>query len=221
MKTVLRLAFLIGALLFVAVPFAQSSDKPLSGVGLENIMAFSRLLAYVRYFHPSDAVADTDWDQFAMAKIESVETASTPVELAQQLEALFKPYAPTISIYANTQTPPALEIPAAPKSGAVTFFVHEPVRDFARPNPADPIRVMPGRRVSVEILPDGSLPTKHLYIGRAGLPTPTEIAVPLPNQPLVLPLNSSLTLRLPIALYSQEKRTLPRTGNPPSTKIGK
>ena len=40
---------------------AVAGDAPLSPRGLENLIAFTRLLGYIRHFHPSDQAAATDW----------------------------------------------------------------------------------------------------------------------------------------------------------------
>src|SRR6185295_10626140 len=38
--------------------------RPLTARGLENLVAFTRLLGYVRHLHPSDEGADADWNSF-------------------------------------------------------------------------------------------------------------------------------------------------------------
>ena len=64
--------------------------------GLDNLVAFSRLLGYVRYFHPSDQAAATDWDRFAIDGVRAVEGAKDPDALARVLERLFRPIAPSV-----------------------------------------------------------------------------------------------------------------------------
>src|SRR5262249_1901287 len=63
------------------------ADPPraLNERGLANLIAFTRLLGYVRHFHPSDEAAATKWDSFAVQGMLSVEDAKTPDELAQKL----------------------------------------------------------------------------------------------------------------------------------------
>ena len=66
--------------------------------GLANLVALTRLLGYVRYFHPTQAVADTDWDLFAVQAARQVEAAPTPDELAGALQAAFQGVAPTVRL---------------------------------------------------------------------------------------------------------------------------
>ena len=63
----------------------------------------------MRYFHPSDEAAAAKWDQFTLDGVAAVEAAKSPQELAASLEKLFKPIAPTVSVYITGQAPPARE----------------------------------------------------------------------------------------------------------------
>ena len=49
--------------------------RPLTARGLENLVAFTRLLGYVRHFHPSDEAAAADWDTFAIEGVSVAEGA--------------------------------------------------------------------------------------------------------------------------------------------------
>ena len=71
---------------------------PLSDRGLMNLVAFTRLLGYVRYFDPADSAAATDWDAFAIAAVDSAEAARTPGELAATLTRMFRPLDPALRI---------------------------------------------------------------------------------------------------------------------------
>jgi hypothetical protein len=66
----------------------NEAPRALSAGGLENLVALTRLLGHVRYFHPSDAAATADWDRFAVEAIGVVEPAKTPAELASRLTDL-------------------------------------------------------------------------------------------------------------------------------------
>ena len=79
------------------VPRVEPPRK-MSDVGLENVIAFVRLLGYVRYFHPSDQAQDVDWDSFAVRGIRAVESAGSGRILAQELQSLFTPIAPTVRV---------------------------------------------------------------------------------------------------------------------------
>jgi hypothetical protein len=86
----------LGAASFEAIGKMVSADepaRPLEGRGLENLVVFARLAGLVRYFHPSDQAAGTDWNRFVLAGVESVEKATSPEDLAHILTARFLPIA--------------------------------------------------------------------------------------------------------------------------------
>ena len=86
MKIQFTLAILLGWLLLGPVPPASAAagdvlPRPLTSQGLTNLTALTRLIGYVRFFHPSDQVAglaNADWDALAMAGVERVEAARNP-----------------------------------------------------------------------------------------------------------------------------------------------
>ena len=82
-----------------AVGEGAEPARPLSERGVENLAAFTRLLGYVRFFHPSDGVAEADWERLALAGVQRVEGAAGPEELARALEELFRPLAPSVRVY--------------------------------------------------------------------------------------------------------------------------
>jgi hypothetical protein len=75
--------------------------RALKGRGLDNLVAYARLLGYVRYFHPSDQAANTNWDQFAIEGVPAVEGAKDADALARTLESLFHPIAPSVQVFAT------------------------------------------------------------------------------------------------------------------------
>lgn len=85
----------------------NEAPRPLSSRGLSNILAFTRLMGYVRHFHPSDQAAKTDWNSFTVTGIRQVEGAKTRKDLLEKLNQLFKPIAPTIAIYSGVKPPPS------------------------------------------------------------------------------------------------------------------
>lgn len=119
MPRVARLCFLLILCLFAA----PASAQPLEGRGLDNLVAFTRLLGYVRYFHPSDAAADTNWNAFAIQAVKEVERAKTPEELAGRLEALFRPVAPTVQVY-PTGKAPKMPRELMPRDAAIVAWRH-------------------------------------------------------------------------------------------------
>ncbi len=78
-----------------------------SDPSIQNLRAFAKLYGYVRYFHPSDAAADTDWERLAIHGVRHVQDASTRTELRTRLDSLFSPIAPTMALYNSDEPPPA------------------------------------------------------------------------------------------------------------------
>ncbi len=93
------------------------ADPP-RGEQVENLRAFATLYGYVRYFHPSDAAANTDWDAFAIHGVRQVRNAANRAELRAELEALFEPIAPTIQLYRTGNEPPTPADVLAPSDTA-------------------------------------------------------------------------------------------------------
>ncbi len=71
---------------------------PLGDRGVQNLAAFARLYGLVRWFHPSDAAVNANWDQLAISSIPDIERSSDPAELAEALRQVFMPLAPTLEI---------------------------------------------------------------------------------------------------------------------------
>jgi C-terminal processing protease CtpA/Prc len=80
--------------------------RPLQGRELDNLVAFTRLLGYVRYFHPSDQAAAADWDQIAIEGVLACLAAKDASDLAQILKKTFKPVAPTLRVFRTGENPP-------------------------------------------------------------------------------------------------------------------
>lgn len=79
--------------------------RALQGRELENLVAFTKLLGYVRHFHPSDAVEGADWNGFAMAGVTATEGAQSPTDLAAKLQTFFQPLAPTVRVFVTGKAP--------------------------------------------------------------------------------------------------------------------
>src|SRR5262245_30250142 len=96
---------------------AGEPPRPLEGRGLDNLVAFARLLGYVRHFHPSDQAAGADWDRLAVEGVRAVESARGPEELARRLQEFARPVAPTVRVFPSGVVPPLPEGLAAPPKG--------------------------------------------------------------------------------------------------------
>lgn len=85
------------------------SARPLDERGLSNLVAFARAYGDLRFFHPSDESAAADWEDLAWKGVRAVEDAPSPAVLAQRLQRLFMPIAPTAAFFVKgRQTPKAL-----------------------------------------------------------------------------------------------------------------
>ena len=98
---------------------APSPPTPLPEQGLDNVVAAARLLALVRFFHPSDeAVGVGSWDHVAVTLVEQAEPAATPAALAAALQDAIAPIAPSVRVWAGTiADAPEIPVPA----GATEF----------------------------------------------------------------------------------------------------
>ena len=120
-----RVLFLGVWLLLVGVAARPATAQDTSGPpaeaqadtaqAVENLRAFAKLYGYVRYFHPSDAASATDWERFAVHGARQVEGAASRAALKETLEALFRPIAPTVQIYASDGRPPITPAAALPE----------------------------------------------------------------------------------------------------------
>jgi C-terminal processing protease CtpA/Prc len=107
-------ALLLTGLVLFAAP-VDDAPRPLQGRAPDNLVAFTRLLGYVRHFHPSNEVAATNWDHFAVRGVKAVEGARDSAELARVLSDLFRPIAPTVRVFVTGEPvpdPPDLRPPA-------------------------------------------------------------------------------------------------------------
>lgn len=167
------------------VPAAEAA-RPLSPRGAENLAAFARLLGYVRYFHPSDPSAATDWNAFAWSGVRAVESAPDAARLAAVLDSLFRPVAPAIVIRAGAPgAAPALPPPSG-DSARVVWWRHYGV------GPGGERAMYTSARVSLPL--GGALPD----------------SVPDPARPLRAELGGGVSVVMPMALYADAGGTLPR-----------
>ncbi len=72
--------------------------RPVTERELTNLTAFAKLYGYVRFFHPSDQAANTDWEDFAIEGVRKVADADSAAALIARLQQIFQPIAPTVRI---------------------------------------------------------------------------------------------------------------------------
>jgi hypothetical protein len=182
---------------------------------VENLRAFATLYGYVRYFHPSDAAANTDWDAFAIHGVRQVRNAANRAELRAELEALFKPIAPTVQLYRTGREPPPPADVLAPSDTAglnLVAWQHRGV-SFSREN-------IP-RSHRLQYIPEAdSLRTyRSVRLNRPPGRAPLFKARPDPGETVTKPLRRGLSAQLPLALYSRDGRTLRPDDAPSPTAL--
>lgn len=183
-----------GTLWFDAASFevigeAGAGNEPpraLSQRGLDNLVAFARLLGYVRYFHPSDQAAAEDWPAFAIDAVARAETADSPGALVQLLGALFKPLAPTLDVFLTAQPP-------SPRAAA--------------PPSSESLRLLAWEHHGVDLgNPRNIYTSKRIEISESSAAKDGSNDVEL----LTKELGSGVTCRLPLAVYADDEGTWPR-----------
>jgi len=169
----------------------QIFQKPsvLDQKGLENLVAFTRLLGYVRYFHPSDQASQTDWDRLAWRGAQAVEDAKTPPELADKLEDLFRPIAPTIRVF------PTGNFPKLPQ--ALIYNQDGP-----------PLKIMTWQHHGLGTSPNIPIYwSKRISAPAEGNNIPENF--PDPAKPFQTELGAGVSCLVPLAVFSRSGQTIP------------
>lgn len=163
--------------------------RPLTARGLENLVALTRLLGYVRHFHPSDEAAATAWDTFAVEGVLAVESAGNANELADKLSAQFRRVAPTVRVFPTGQRvplPPELTPPANVSGLQIVSWKH---KGFGPTTPKDA--------------------TYHSERVRTELNTGSGQNSSDPRKPFTADLGGGVSCLVPLALFADAKGTLP------------
>jgi C-terminal processing protease CtpA/Prc len=190
----------LGSTAFEAIAKTAADDepaRPLDARGLDNLVAFTRLVGLVRYFHPSDQASAADWHRFVLAGVQRVEAAAGPEDLARKLSALFLPLAPTVRVFASSRPePPAAEL-LAPPAG------------IAKP------RIVAWRHLGLGIGTNGgggaysSERIDNLTPPLDPEEAPHQAPLPEPGKPLAADLGGGVSALVPLALYAGDHGTLP------------
>ncbi len=158
--------------------------RPLGERGLENLVAFTRLLGYVRFFHPSDQAAAADWERLAMAGVERAEPAAGAVELAAALAELFAPIAPALAVFPTGTAPPPLPAAVAAEAAGTN---------------GEPLRLVGWKHHGVHL--GSALPQAIYRSERAGAAA---------GEPFAADLGGGVSISMPLALPAGAGGTLPR-----------
>lgn len=163
--------------------------RALAGRGLDNLVAYTKLLGYVRHFHPSDAVEKADWDRMAMAGVPVAEEAKDPADLAERLQKFFAPIAPTVRVYVTGQKPTT---PAVPKDPTANGIVTWDNTGFGGGN------IPAGQSV---------YHSKRVFAPKSATSTD-------PASTFVADLGGGVSCEVPLVLYARNGAALPRTVDP-------
>jgi len=169
--------------------------RPLTKQGLENLEAFTRLLGYVRHFHPSDEAAAADWDSFAIEGIRVVEDARNAPDLAKRLEEIFRPIAPTVRVFPTNARPRLPDEIKAPQGVPSLEIISWRNQGFGQ-KATQQFSPYKSERVSKDA-PRGKIP--------AGSPDPLK--------PFMTSLGGGVSCLVPLALFADAKGTLPHVAS--------
>jgi Peptidase family S41 len=186
-----------------AAPRLQA-PRPLSARGLTNLVAFARLLGYVRYFHPSDQAAAADWGSFAAAAVAELDpnpAATAPIDgdsLAAALQRLFAPLAPTLRVFATGRRPPSLDL--GPPAGV----------------PPAELRVMGWRHIGLGVSGRPSSFSSVRVTSEPAGPGKPALGSLDPRVPFAADLGGGASCLLPLAVWADAAGTLPHAPGAPA-----
>jgi C-terminal processing protease CtpA/Prc len=89
---------------FVLAIFPSLCFSQLSRQQLRNLVAFSKTLGYVQYFHPADEAKLGIWDDVAINGSKMMLDVKNDQELLQKLKSIFLPVAPSVQFSDNAKT---------------------------------------------------------------------------------------------------------------------
>lgn len=185
---------------FLPLSFSLArAESRLDERALDNTVAFARLVGYVRYFYSGDVAASTDWDAFTIQHVESVADAPDAERLAQHLNTLIQPYAPTVRVVITGMAVDALPVPD--EATHVMMWVHLPL------GLGTSASLYAGQRIEV---PLGEMRIEYHHPSYLShVETPPILSVPRPEDVYVSDLGGGVSVHLPLTVYRNEAGTLP------------
>lgn len=150
-----------------AAPRAPARDQAVTAD--ERLVAFARAYGYVRFFHPTNASHDADWQRLAVAGVLAVQDAPTLDALATRLHVLLHPLAPSLQLWVDGEASPP-EPPTPRRRDGLVYWqyqgfpgtsvsLHRPPYAKARVHPDETWRrrfaeaPAPSARVEAELAP--------------------------------------------------------------------
>ncbi|MBI4752470.1 MAG: hypothetical protein HY774_28600 [Acidobacteria bacterium] len=163
--------------------------RPLTEQGRRNVIAFTRLMGYVRHFHPSDQAAEVEWVKFAVHGIRDIENVATDAELIRALNNLFTPIAPTVQVFA-TNKPPTLHSALLPPAETTSISV---IKWFNRGFQGDNSTTTYSNQRRAQPYRNNTLPEGYSD----------------PAKPFEADLGGGIRCRIPLTLFRDRNGTLP------------
>jgi len=220
-----------------AAPAADAPPRPLSARSLTNLVAFARLLGYVRYFHPSDQAAAADWGTFAAAAIAELDPAGptataptgptwttpagsdwpTPARPAWTEQAGAEIAAPA----AGDNLAAALQRLFAPLAPTLRVFAagrRPPALDLGPPAGVPPaeLRIVGWRHTGLGVSGEPSLFSSVRFKGEPAGPGTSALGGPDPRVPFAADLGGGAVCLLPLAVWADASGTLPHVPGTPA-----
>ncbi|UCE19819.1 MAG: T9SS type A sorting domain-containing protein [Gemmatimonadota bacterium] len=180
--------------------YSSTNSESLTELELDNLIAFTRLMGYVRFFHPSDEVAVTNWDELCLQAVPIVRGALDPTDLALKLQSYFAPIAPSVRVYPTATDPadiPTMIPPSGNDSLYITQWYHESVGfDYAH-----------SWFLQHGIPPESSCISQRISerLFHASVPQGFHD----PETPFVRDLEGSVTCMVPLSLFGTREGTFP------------
>ncbi|MBV1860816.1 MAG: hypothetical protein KUG77_20545, partial [Nannocystaceae bacterium] len=88
------------------------------------LVAFARLYAVIRYFHPTDAAQDADWAQVAVDGVHAAVTATRYGDLADSLRNTFAPYTHGLTLWVTPDLRPT-DLAAPKRRAELIYWQHQ------------------------------------------------------------------------------------------------
>jgi C-terminal processing protease CtpA/Prc len=169
---------------------STESARPLNKRALTNVIAFTRLLGYVRHFYPGDEAFKANWNELAVTGMRSVESSRNTEELLERLRAFFEPVAPALKVYKTSERQAAaasLKPPNNYKSLKVTSYRHNGFGQGVANSPYHSDRIV--KAVADMAANDDAIGLMHPYAADLG---------------------GGVSCLVPLSVFTDEQGTLPR-----------
>lgn len=162
---------------------AEEEQEIASSMAVWKLAPLARAYGYVRFFHPTAAARDVDWDRFLVNALQRVMTVNTPHELSETLSAVFAPV--TSGVMITDGVPPLVASRCLTASEDHYIVQNEGVALNNTPNPDPEFPIYSSKRVLVR---DG-VPVEPLFA-----------AVHACGVTIIKSLGQGLTMTLPLSV---------------------